>query len=451
MYGCAACQHCTTVRQVCSASFPRCLALPSVRKHARSGCQSSRYCSGTHEGLNPARGALTCRTSATEDDALQLDVPDIDNDLESYQGQLGAVFNDAGFPMTFDNTQEALEALQTSCCVTDMSNWDRLHISGRDRLTFLHGQSTFDCARAQPGSAFDTVFVTPQGRCLELARCLVQSQGLLVLVSPGSGVMLAARLAKYILYGDEVSVVDVTSKTKMFSLTGPLSSATLEGLEAAAPGPNCVALMGFQGSPVLVAEGSGLAAPGYTLVVDEQAAGELWRNLTLKGAKPMGEVEWEMARILQGRPAAGKELTEQHIPLEAGLYHAVSLNKGCYMGQETLAKVHKLNAVKQQLQGLVLDGGVQAGTPLLSGSEKAGTVTSVTQLPDGSHIGLGYVRCRANGRQIAVEGLHLTAAGVAATVVSRPYGTWHFPEGQGVEEPAPDAAEDFKDRALAAK
>ena len=81
----------------------------------------------------------------------------------------------------------------------------------------------------------------------------------------------------------------------------------------------------------------------------------------------MGEVEWEMARILQGRPAVGKELTEQHIPLEAGLYHAVSLNKGCYMGQETLAKVHKLNAVKQQLQGLLLDAAVQPGTPLLSG------------------------------------------------------------------------------------
>lgn len=295
------------------------------------------------------------------------------------------------------------------------------------------------------------MFVTPQGRCLELARCLVQSQGLLVLVSPGCGMMLAARLAKYILYGDQVSIVDVTSKTKMFSLTGPLSSATLEGLGAAAPGPDCVALMGFQGSPVVVAEGSGLAAPGYTLVVDEQAAGELWRHLTLKGATPMGEVEWEMARILQGRPAAGKELTEQHIPLEAGLYRAVSLNKGCYMGQETLAKVHKLDAVKQQLKGLLLDGAVQPGTPLLSGSEKAGTMTSVTQLPDGSHIGLGYVRCRANGRQIAVEGLQLTAAGVAATVVSRPYGTWHFPEGQGVQEPVPDAAGDFKDRALAAK
>ena len=84
----------------------------------------------------------------------------------------------------------------------------------------------------------------------------------------------------------QVSVVDVTSKTKMFCVMGPESSAMLEGLGAAAPEPGHVALMGFQGSPVVVAEGSSLATPGYTLVVDEQAAGEVWRNLTLKVATP---------------------------------------------------------------------------------------------------------------------------------------------------------------------
>lgn len=86
-----------------------------------------------------------------------------------------------------------------------------------------------------------------------------------------------------------------------------------------------------------------------------------------------------------------------------------------------------------------------------TGSEKAGVVTSVTQLPGGAVIGLGYVRCRANGVQIPVEGLQLTAAGVKAQVVTRPFASWHFPEGQGVQEPAPQSAGDLKDRALAAK
>lgn len=90
-------------------------------------------------------------------------------------------------------------------------------------------------------------------------------------------------------------------------------------------------------------------------------------------------------------------------------------------------------------------------TGLSSGMDKAGVVTSVAQLPDGSHMGLGYVRCRANGVQMSIEGMQLTAAGVPATVVNRPFARWHFPEGQGAQEPAPEAAGDLKDRALAAK
>lgn len=89
--------------------------------------------------------------------------------------------------------------------------------------------------------------------------------------------------------------------------------------------------------------------------------------LALQGAIPMGMDDWETARIQQGRPVEGNELMQDYSPLEAGLYQAVSLNKGCYMGQETLAKVHKQNAVKQQLWSLRLEGSVQPGTSLLSG------------------------------------------------------------------------------------
>ena len=100
----------------------------------------------------------------------------------------------------------------------------------------------------------------------------------------------------------------------------------------------------------------------------------------------MGGLEWEMARVQQGRPASGTELTEQHIPLEAGLYHAVSLNKGCYMGQETLAKVHKLNAVKQQLQGLTFDAAVQPGAQLFSGQQQQLVVGALSILHAASGI-----------------------------------------------------------------
>lgn len=80
----------------------------------------------------------------------------------------------------------------------------------------------------------------------------------------------------------QVSIADVTAQTKMFSLAGPTSTSVLEGLGATAPASNQVVLMGFQNSPVVVAAGSGLSGSGFTLVADEQAAGELWRSLTVK-------------------------------------------------------------------------------------------------------------------------------------------------------------------------
>ena len=78
---------------------------------------------------------------------------------------------------------------------------------------------------------------------------------------------------------------------------------------------------------------------GYTLIADRAVAGELWSALASKGAQLAGADVWEQARVLSGRPAAGAELTGEFNVLEAGLYAAASLNKGCYLGQETLAKV----------------------------------------------------------------------------------------------------------------
>ena len=76
----------------------------------------------------------------------------------------------------------------------------------------------------------------------------------------------------------------------------------------------------------------------------------------------MGENAWECERILSGRPRPGKELTESHNPLEAGLWRAVNLDKGCYIGQETLSKVSNLNALNRELWGLMLAMGRSAAS-----------------------------------------------------------------------------------------
>lgn len=232
----------------------------------------------------------------------------------------------------------------------------------------------------------------------------------------------------------QVTVTDISSRCNMFSVAGPDAAALLCQLEAQGVSelqPHSHLLLNFRGSPVIVTAGSGLATPGFTLIVDQAAAADLWSALIAKvlplfcglcrvrrtcdggplqqwilnqvgnflrvhahmhdlhgrlmitermhrsyshyefdaqGAVPMGEEGWERQRILQGRPAAGRELTLEVNPLEAALYDAVSLGKGCYIGQETLAKVHQLGGPKQQLWGLHSLQPMSQGDPVLSGT-----------------------------------------------------------------------------------
>ncbi|GFR51329.1 hypothetical protein Agub_g13694, partial [Astrephomene gubernaculifera] len=253
---------------------------------------------------------------------------------------------------------------------------------------------------------------------------------------------LAGRLEGRVFPGDDVQIHDVTPRTCQLALLGPGAEAVLRELapaDALAPllSPSSTPttpstwphlLLGFRGRPLLVAAGSGLGrgVPGFMLVVDEEVAGELYGMLVRKGAIPMGSEDWEAARILAGRPTRGSELTEDYNPLEAGLYDAVSLNKGCYIGQETLSKLQLREGVNRQLWGLRLSGPAAPGDLITSELSKAGAVTSACQDGEGEWVGLGYLRCRLEGTQIQLEGVRVAVAGAPATVTAIPFASRAF-------------------------
>jgi folate-binding protein YgfZ len=119
-----------------------------------------------------------------------------------------------------------------------------------------------------------------------------------------------------------------------------------------------------EGTPVTVGVGGGLAGPGYSFMLSTDTAGLVWEAIVDAGAVPMGSVAWEHLRVWQGRPVPGKELTDEFNALEAGLWKTISLTKGCYIGQETIARLITYDNVKQQLWGVHLDGPVQPNTVL---------------------------------------------------------------------------------------
>jgi folate-binding protein YgfZ len=355
---------------------------------------------------------------------------------------------DEGNPTTFSNDGYALEAAEVGVALVDRSNWGRLRLSGPDRLTFLHSQSTADLATLAPGTGTDTVFVTAQGRTIDIASIYAQGSGTLAIVSPGMVSAIKERLEKYIFPNDQVAVTDITPKTAMFSLLGPESDAVMVELAAGddivgAPyGTHTV--LGFGGKPVIAMVGGGLPGPGYTLIVEESAAADLWRVIAARGAIPMGSIAWNIARVVAGRPVPGAELTEDYNPLEAGLYAAVSLNKGCYIGQETLAKVHSQGALRRELWGIDLTSPAQVGEEVYasgwelagSGSEKPlGKITSYVDTVEQDHRALAYLKCRdSTAMRINLEGKKVVVNGVKGKIVRLAAATRTFPPGAAPEE-----------------
>lgn len=320
--------------------------------------------------------------------------------LRDRQSQSGAQLTETPngtIPASFGNDAAALTAAQTQVALYDRTHWGRIQVGDADRLRFLHNQTTNRFQDRQPGESCDTVFVTSTARTLDLATAYVLDDSVMLLVSPGQAEPLMTWMDRFIFFADKVTLADVTAETAVFSLIGPDSEALLTKLAGRelADMPEGQHRVGqLVNYPVRVARGNGLAIAGYTLITAAEQAADLWALLAEAGAMPMGETVWEALRVTQGRPVPTRELTEDINPLEAGLWHAVSLNKGCYIGQETIARLHTYRGVKQQLWGLKLSAPVDPGTPVTSDGQKVGTLTSVVETPEGC-LGLAYLRTKA--------------------------------------------------------
>jgi len=298
----------------------------------------------------------------------------------------------------------------------DRSHWGVLRLGGEDRRNFLHNQSTNAIAALQPGDWCETVFVTSTARALDLASVCATEEALLVQVSPSRRERLLETLDRYIFPMDRVELSDASADWATFDLIGPDSRAVLAELGAPPPeaGTRCTEVT-LAGVPVRVLPSCGLDLPGCSLLVPAAAAAPLWQQLTAAGAVPGGTAVWENLRVRQGRPAPDRELTEDYNPLEAGLQRAIATDKGCYIGQETIARLLTYGGVKQRLWHLELDAAIAPGSTARLDGKPVATVTSVLPTASGA-IALGYVRTKAGG-----AGTRLSFGDATGTLAPAPY------------------------------
>jgi len=272
-----------------------------------------------------------------------------------------------------------------------------LAVAGADREAFLQGQLTQDARGLREGEARRMAGLTPKGKLLYFGWLVGERDRALLLVPPDATETARAHLARFAVF-QKVSVEDATPAYAAWGLYGPAAGLSRP-----------------DGAVLLPAEGEmsgGLLSPAA-------AAGRIEAALAAAGSRAMDEAEAEVLRIEAGRPRFGVDADGSNLPDEVGLSEAISTTKGCYVGQEVVARLRTYGQVSRRLVGLRLEGGAAAGT-VFPNPEKPthelARVTSAAASPRFGRIGIGMAaRDVEEGRTLAGPG------GIAARVVALPF------------------------------
>jgi folate-binding protein YgfZ len=205
-------------------------------------------------------------------------------------------------------------------------------------------------------------------------------------------------------------------------LTGPLADEVMErlGLPVFAH-PMTGTSVEWNGLDLRIERGYGVLSKHYELWVQSSGVAKLWKYLRAAGATPVGAASVEAFRIAEGIPAYGKDIAERDLPQETSQMRALNFNKGCYLGQEIVERIHSRGSVHRHLRSLELSGPLPAsGTELTfedaaGKSAAAGQITSATELPlaSGSRVfALGMIRGEA---ELGSKSLTYTAGAVTGT------------------------------------
>jgi folate-binding protein YgfZ len=349
----------------------------------------------------------------------------VDAALRARLSDQGAVFEPAsGRPLHFGDAARELRAALAACALADRSNLGRAIALGRDVLDLLHRLSTADLKAVGPGYGKPTVLTSPKGRIV--ARLFVHHlgpEGILLVGGPGSIPGVQAHVGRY-TFREDVRWTDATDSWSQFAILGPRCRDAAAAAGLPLPEPHGATEGTLGGGPVWVLGENGSSADGLSVVLPAAQAAAGWETLSRAvaeaGGRAAGDDAVEAWRVLQGWPTNGHELTEEHNPLEAGLRDAVSFTKGCYVGQEVVARLQSRDKVARSLAGFVLTEGTGAppvGTPVFLDDRSVGTVTS-SLVPPGRRapVAIAYLK-----REVPADA-SLRIGDAVVTAVPLPFG-----------------------------
>jgi folate-binding protein YgfZ len=302
--------------------------------------------------------------------------------------------------------------LREECGLLNRSERGKLIVRGGEAAEYLQGQLTNDVEALAPGEGLYAALLDRKGHMQADMRVLRTSEDEFWIDTEAAALEPARRHLEMYKIGRDAAVADVTAERAILSLIGPRS---VEIAGTAALPEHASAAARIDGIECLAVGG----ADGIDLIAKAADAASLHEALLAAGAAEIGAEAAEVARIEAGVPRFGAEMSAETMPAEAGIVErAVSFTKGCYIGQEPVARLHYKGRPNRRLRGLELSAPAEPGAALRLGEKEVGRIGSACVSPARGPIALAIVRREAEpGAELAVG-----EDGVTARVTDLPFG-----------------------------
>lgn len=333
-------------------------------------------------------------------------------------------------PTDYGDKLSEYKAVRENVGIIDLSSRGKLKLSGKDHLKFLQGMLSNDIVKLEESQGMSATILTVKGRMVADMKVYKDKDSVLIDLEPGLNQKVADLLTKFRL-SYKADIEDLSENIGVISIQGPNSKILLDKLldeEISSMPENSLIKKDFKGLDLTIIKVNRTGEEGFDLYIDNKELENLWEDISKSGQefdiKPLGYDALNILRIEAGLPIYDIDMDETNIPIEAGLWDALNFEKGCYVGQEVVARIKWRGHVNWHLVGFECEGETvpNVGDEIFDGERKIGRITSSTLSPIlNKPLCLGYIRREFNDKGTKVSIKLSDGSELGAEVVELPF------------------------------
>lgn len=312
----------------------------------------------------------------------------------------GAQLAGDGIPLQYGNAFMEYHAALNAAVLLDRSHEGRIRMTGKDRFEFLNRMSTNKMIEMQPDEGRATIFLNSTARVIDRIEVYNRPDHLFLITEPGQGAPMRDFLQRHIFFNDDVQLQEITAQTAQFALHGKNADAIAQelGIEAAQVADGFSVEATLAETSVVLARRKSVVDKHWAVVAPIENAAQVYEEIHRRGAGHglvlAGSLTFNTLRIRAGLPARG-ELYANYIPLELGLWDEVHFAKGCYTGQEIIARMESRAKLAKTIVALKMEQFVPAPAPVFNEGREVGTITSSVQSPTGEVFTIAILKTQS--------------------------------------------------------